>query len=131
MHYGINSVLRTFLLHFKRINIGKLSNYSFTYVRCSSNSYLNMELVNFCLGFLSYILAHAREIFHSFKMNDDNFCSSCSSIFLTRVQKWIIIYNLLGLLSHIFDRAEILTAEHILQMIDRSSFKIPKHTGKL
>lgn len=35
----------------------------------------------------------------------------------------------MGLLSHIFDRAEILTAEHILEMIDRSGFKILKHTG--
>lgn len=81
--------------------------------------------------FLSYFLAHAREIFHSFKMNDDNFCSSCSHIFLTRVENRIIVYNLLGLLSHIFDRSEIVSAEHVLEMIDRSSFKILKHTGKL
>lgn len=75
-------------------------------------------------GFLSYFLAHAREIFYGFKMNDDNFCSSCSHIFLTRVENRIIVYNLLGLLSHIFDRSEIVTAEHVLEMIDRSSFKI-------
>lgn len=82
-------------------------------------------------NFFRYLVAHARDIFHSFIMNEDNFCSSCSSIFLTRVQNWIIIYDLLGLLSLIFDRAEILTAERILEMIDRPSFKILKCTGKI
>lgn len=41
------------------------------------------------------------------------------------------MYNLLGLLSLIFDRAEMLTAERVLEEIDRPSFKILKCTGKI